>query len=143
MPSRHRLSAAAHNVLHAMASGLGALRDGFLSEHLARAAARAGVAEVTLDLHAGIVTPEAAATAGLEWYAAFWRDVWPRMVTAVGADPATVHAFTITATFDHARADAVDPTLPHVVAVVARIVDDRGRTHGGHPSRSQLYLGAE
>ena len=126
-----------------MASGLGALRDGFLSEHLARAASQAGVAELTLDLHTGLVTPEAAATAGLQLYATVWRDAWPRMVTQVGADPATVQAFTITATFDHSRADAVDPLLPRVIDIVARIVDDHGRTHLGAPPRGQLYLSAE
>ena len=141
MPSRHRLSAVAHNVLHSMASGLGAAREGFLSEQLARVAAKERLTEITLDLVEGRVVPEAAATPGLLQYATRWRERWPMIAAHAGADPATVRAFTITARCDPARPNAYDADEAHIEALTALIVDDRGARHEGLPPRGQLYIG--
>jgi hypothetical protein len=144
MPSARRLSVAAHNVLHQMASGLAHDGQGFLAQHLAWAAARAEAPEIRLDLVAGRVEPPAAATPALTAYAAAWRERWPAILAGVGADPAAVGSLVVVAAFDLARrasaGDFLDGDGAWVSAQAAVITDARGVAHVGAPPRNQLYL---
>ena len=147
MSSYRRLSAAAHNVLHAMASGLAHDGEAYFVEHLGRAAARARTPEIQLDLVAGTVSPPEAASPALVRYARRGRDEWPATVAGVGADPARVRAVVVRAVFELGRRDSSGGESPaagaHVAELTATIVDDRGAAHVGAPPRSQLYLAPE
>ena len=147
MASYRRLSAAAHNVLHAMASGLAHDGEAYFAEHLAWAAARANLAEITLDLIAGTVTPSEAATPALTRYARRGREWWGATASGLGADPRLVRGLVVHARFDLARRGPVGARLEgegaYVVDLTATITDDRGVQHVGAPPRLQLYLTPE
>jgi hypothetical protein len=144
MPGYRRLTAAAHNILHAMASGLAHDGDGYFAEHLARAAARAGAPEIRLDLLAGTVTPPEAATPALARYAELGRRWWPETAAGVGADLAQVRGAEVRATFEpgHRGAGGSGPggEAARVAELTAVVTDDRGVAHVGAPPRSQLHL---
>ena len=98
-----RLRAAAHNVLHAMSSGLAHDGTAFFVSHVGFAAASAGVSELELELVTGTVGPPAAATPALMRYAAAWSERWSAIVRGVGVDPAQVTAVVIAARCDLTR----------------------------------------
>jgi hypothetical protein len=139
-----RLSAAAHNVLHAMASGLAHDGEAYFADHLAWAAARAGAAEIRLDLLAGTVEPAEAATPALVRYAERGRAWWPATLAGVGADPARVRSVVVRGILDPGRREAAGGRLggeaARVVALTAVVTDDRGVAHVGAPPRDQLHL---
>jgi hypothetical protein len=147
MTSYRHLSAAAHNMLHAMASGLAHDGAGYFAEHLGWAAAQFEVPRIELNLVAGTVSPSEAATAALVRYALWGRDWWRQTVSDVGADPSTVREFFIRGTFDLARrhpaGDLLAGEAAYVTELSATVIDDRGVPHVGVPGRSQLYLAPE
>ena len=147
MTSYRHLSAAAHNMLHAMASGLAHDGAGYFSEHLGWAAAQFEVASIELNLVTGAVAPPEAATPALVRYASWGREWWARTVSDVGADPARVREFFIFATFDltrrHPAGDLLVGDAAYVTELTATVIDDRGVQHVGAPARSQLYLATE
>ena len=144
MPSTRRFQAAAHNILHSMASGLAHDGTAFLAGHLGHAAARAEVATVRLDLFAGVVEPSEAAFPALVHYAQDWCARWPSIVAALGADPSAVQGIIIEATCDLARRspaqEFLDGEQAYVVSLTCTIIDTAGATHTSEPPRNQLYL---
>ena len=147
MTSYRHLAAAAHNMLHAMASGLAHDGVGYFAEHLGWAAAQFEAPRIELNLVTGTVAPPEAATPVLVRYALWGRDWWGQTVSGVGADPARVREFVIRATFDlarrHAAGDLLEGDAAYVTDLSATVIDDRGVAHVGAPARSQLYLAPE
>jgi hypothetical protein len=113
-----KMRAAAHNVLHAMASGLAHDGTAFFTGHLAAAAAQDDAEQIQVDLIAGTVNPEHAGTPGLTRYAAAWRERWPAIVAGVGIEPSAVAKLWIAAQCDLSTREAR-----------RRIPRGRGRAH--------------
>lgn len=139
-----RLRAAAHNVLHAMSSGLAHDGTAFFVDHLGFAAARAGVSVMELDLVTAEVRPAEAATPALTRYAVVWRERWPPIVLGVGADPTEESAVVIAARSDLTRranrAEFLVGEIAYIEHLTCTIVDSAGVQYTSEPPRNQLYL---
>ena len=138
------MRAAAHNVLHAMASGLAHDGTAFFTSHLAAAAARAGTEQVQLELVAGIVSPGMAATPALARYATAWSERWPAIMAGVGVDPGIVAKVWITAQCDlTTRAPAgefLEGEAARIVRLSCTVEDSAGERFVSEPPRDQLFM---